>query len=139
MPDPNHSSQTGHVSRGTLYVTFVVLLVLLAATVAVGLYLSGRMGTVMGLGISVIKTVLIAVIFMNLRYASGLVRLASVAAGLWLVIAVMLVLGDYESRGWNETHEPFLQHATDIESYDRVFYLPAEADSSRSIGPAPQR
>ena len=89
-----------HPSAAMLYVTFGVLMVLLAATVTADHFLEGVTGTVTGLSISVTKTALIVLIFMNLRWSSALIRLASIAAVLWLSFALMFVMGDYLTRGW---------------------------------------
>ncbi|MCA9108430.1 MAG: NADH-quinone oxidoreductase subunit H [Planctomycetaceae bacterium] len=109
-----------HPSAAMLYVTFGVLMVLLAATVTADHFLEGVTGTVTGLSISVTKTALIVLIFMNLRWSSALIRLASIAAVLWLSFALMFVMGDYLTRGWNESEDHFMQEAVDTSSFQEM-------------------
>jgi caa(3)-type oxidase subunit IV len=118
-----------HASAGALYVTFGLLMLLLAATVTADQFLKGTAGTAAGLSISVLKTALIVAVFMNLRGSTALIRLASVAAVLWLSFALMFVMGDYITRGWNESEDHLLRHAADVSSFQEMRQSPEPADA----------
>ena len=78
---------------------FVLLLVLLFATVA-GAYLPlGVLHFPVAMTIAVAKAVLIVLFFMHLLYSHRLTMVVSVAAFLWLAILIALTLSDYLSRG----------------------------------------
>jgi len=109
---PNSSNHETHVSPTALCITFGLLMILLVATVISAKVFHGTAGTVTGLSISVVKTFLIAVIFMNLKGSVGMIRLAACAAILWLAIAVMIVMGDYATRSWDEVDGLNLRQAT---------------------------
>jgi len=109
---PNSSNHETHVSPTALCITFGLLMILLVATVISAKVFHGTAGTVTGLSISVVKTFLIAVIFMNLKGSVGMIRLAACAAILWLAIAIMIVMGDYATRGWDDVDGLNLRQAT---------------------------
>jgi cytochrome c oxidase subunit 4 len=76
----------------------VVLLVLLAATVALSLAPLGPLRLAVALGIAGVKAGLVALFFMHVRYGFPLMRLFSVAGLLWLAILIGLTLSDYATR-----------------------------------------
>ncbi len=117
-PTPTSDQVHSHVSPKTLCVTFGVLLILLAATVICAKLIHGTAGTFAGLTIAVAKTLLIAVIFMNLKGSVGLIRLASAAALLWLALFVLITMGDFATRGWDEPNDHVLQGRTDLQAYN---------------------
>ncbi len=98
-----------HANAMTLYVTFGLLMLLLVGTVVSAEYLSGVQATTAGLTVSVLKTLLIVAIFMNLRGSPSAMRLVAVAAVLWLSFAIMITLSDFIARGWEE-NEPHVIH-----------------------------
>jgi len=114
QPDstPDSSHHETHVSPKTLCVTFGLLMILLVATVISAKVFHGTAGTITGLTISVVKTLLITVIFMNLKGSVGMIRLAAGAAILWLAIAIMIIMGDYATRSWDEVDGLNLRQAT---------------------------
>lgn len=114
MPHPRHPSPIA------LCYTFVGLIVLLLATIGFAQLHLGPWNTPIGLGISIIKTLLIVVLFMNLLNSTGAIRLVSCAALVWLSFAIMFVVTDYRTRGWDETQETGLAKGVHIHSYNRT-------------------
>jgi cytochrome c oxidase subunit 4 len=72
-------------------IVWAVLMALLAVTVAVTFAPIGPIRLVIGLGIAVIKTALIGWIFMDLRKADGLTRIAAVIALAFLTILFVML------------------------------------------------
>src|SRR4051812_32592327 len=77
-----------------------ILLVLLLVNVWVSALNLGPLTVVFGLGIAVVKALLVAVFFMELRYRSGLMRVFAAAGVFWLGIMITLTLTDFVSRNW---------------------------------------
>ena len=74
------------------------LMLLLAATVFLAYLDLGPLNTPAALLISLAKALLVVLVFMRLRQASGLSRLALFAGVFWLGILFALSLSDYLSR-----------------------------------------
>lgn len=106
----------------SLYIAFGSLIVLLVATIGLSFVDLGSAHTTAGIGIAVVKTLVVAGVFMNLFAPSGTVRLVSVASLLWLSFFVLFVMGDYLTRGIAETQEYRLRDGNHVTSYDRVEY-----------------
>ena len=87
--------------RRTLFVIYASLIVLLVLT-AIGakLPLSAGVHDLLAYGISVVKTVLIALIFMEMRYNKGVVRVFAGAGLVWLFLLFLLTFNDYLTRSW---------------------------------------
>ena len=85
----------------TLYLIYVSLLVLLILT-AVGakMPLSANVHDLLAFGISVVKTVLIVLVFMEVHYTRGVVRVFAGAGLAWLFLLFLLTLTDYFTRSW---------------------------------------
>jgi cytochrome c oxidase subunit IV len=83
----------------TLVLTWLGLIGLLALTIVLAYQPLGRFNTVAALGIGVGKALLVAVIFMKLRRASGVVLLVAGASVFWLGILFWLGLMDFVTRG----------------------------------------
>ena len=84
-----------------LFATFVALMLLLAATVAISEYDLGRWNFAASTAIAVTKATLIILIFMNIRYSQPLARLVAGAGFFWLLILFALAMADYFTRpGW---------------------------------------
>jgi len=77
---------------------WVALLALLAVTFAAARLPLGQFGMPVNLSIAAMKALLVAVFFMHLRRAGGLVRLASLLGLAWLVILLALACADYLTR-----------------------------------------
>ncbi len=78
--------------------TWVALLVLLAVTLGAAYVPLGAGNVAVSVGIGGIKAVLIALLFMNLRTAPGLLRLAATAAMFWLIVMFSLTFSDFLTR-----------------------------------------
>ena len=79
---------------------FLALMVLTAATVGVAFVNLGAFNNIVALVIAFTKATLVVWIFMGLRHASPLSRLAAVGGLLWLVILFGLTVADYWTRGF---------------------------------------
>lgn len=91
------------VEKKIYYSVFGGLMALLAATVGIAYVHLGRLNVVAALTIATIKTVLIMLYFMHLRYSSRLLWVFVVAGFFWLGIIFTLVFSDYLTRGWLQT------------------------------------
>ncbi len=87
--------------RRTLFVVYISLIVLLVLT-AIGakMPLSARVHDLLAYGISIAKTVLIALVFMEIHYSKGVVRVFAGAGLVWLFLLFLLTFTDYLTRGW---------------------------------------
>ena len=63
--------------------------------------------TVAALTIAVVKTLLVVLFFMHVKYSPGLTRLVIVAAFFWLAILIALTLSDVLTRGWPGSPQPW--------------------------------
>jgi len=86
-------------SPKVLTLVFAALLGLLALSAASSRVITGPWGSALGLFLAVVKTTLIFVFFMRLRYQTGLVRLFAVAGFFWLSLIGLLTFADYLTRG----------------------------------------
>ncbi|KAA5541810.1 hypothetical protein FYK55_16500 [Roseiconus nitratireducens] len=104
----------------SIYLTFLALTLLLAATIGLSFVDIRPWNLWLGLAIATAKMLLIAWVFMNLAHSIGPVRVAAAAGLLWLSFAIVCTLADYTTRGWGETPEHWLRQTEHVESYDRV-------------------
>jgi len=86
--------------KSTYYAVYAALMVLLAATVGFAYLDLGRLNFLITMLIAAAKAVLIALIFMHVRYSERLVWLFAGAGFFWLAILIALALNDYFTRGW---------------------------------------
>ena len=92
---------TSHIlPKSTYYAVYAALMVLLLATVGAAYVDLGAFNFLVSMTIAVIKAVLIALIFMHVRYNERLVWVFATAGFLWLAILIRLTLNDYFTRGW---------------------------------------
>jgi cytochrome c oxidase subunit IV len=84
----------------TNVVIFVLLLVLLLATVAAAYVPMGPLHFPVAMAFAAIKAVLIVLFFMHALHGHRLALVICVASLLWLAIMMALTLSDYHSRGW---------------------------------------
>lgn len=82
----------------TYCLVYVALLILLAITVTAASIEHRAIGVAVALTIAIIKAVLIALIFMQLRHATPVVRVFVVAGIVWLSFLLMLTAADYLTR-----------------------------------------
>jgi caa(3)-type oxidase subunit IV len=87
-------------SRRAYLAAFAVLLALTATTIGLAFVPLGRWNTPVALGIAATKALVIAAVFMHLRYGTATSRLAAVAGLLWLAILLAGTLDDVLTRGW---------------------------------------
>ena len=87
--------------RRTLFLIYISLIVLLVLT-AIGakLPLSAGVHDLLAFGISVVKTILIVLVFMEVRYTRGVVRVFAGAGLVWLFLLFLLTFTDYLTRSW---------------------------------------
>lgn len=87
--------------RRTLFLVYISLIVLLVLT-AIGakLPLSAGVHDLLAFGISVAKTILIVLVFMEVRYSRGVVRVFAGAGLVWLFLLFLLTFTDYLTRSW---------------------------------------
>jgi cytochrome c oxidase subunit 4 len=79
-------------------VVYFALLLLLALTLKLAYVDLGGFNTPLSLAIACAKAALVALFFMQLKWASGAQRSFAVAGLIWLGILLALSLGDYFSR-----------------------------------------
>jgi cytochrome c oxidase subunit IV len=84
----------------TNVVIFVLLLLLLLATVGAAYVPMGPLHFPVAMTIAAIKAVLIVLFFMHALHSHRLTLVICVASLLWLAIMMALILSDYHSRGW---------------------------------------
>jgi cytochrome c oxidase subunit 4 len=82
----------------TYVVIFVLLMLLLIATVIAGNMDLGRWNTVVALLIAVLKALLVILFFMHVRHSSHLTMIFVVAGFLWLGLLLALTATDYATR-----------------------------------------
>lgn len=89
------------VSARTYIVVWVSLLILTLTTTGVAFIdLGGQWNTLTAVVIAVVKTVLVVVYFMHLRYSSRLTWVFAGAGFFWLVILITLTMSDVLTRNW---------------------------------------
>jgi cytochrome c oxidase subunit 4 len=88
------------VSPTIYYVVFAALIALTVLTVALSFFDLGPWHTVLGVGIGVIKALLVVLFFMHLLYSDRVNWLAIGAGLFWLAILLALTLADYFTRHW---------------------------------------
>lgn len=95
---PSHAP-TPEVTPVSRYLwVLAALLTLLALSTGSALFKLGSFNTVINMGISVAKTLLIMVIFMHETQARRLTRMASALGFLWLALLIGLALADFLTR-----------------------------------------
>ena len=90
-----------HVSTiRTNVMIFVILLLLLLATVGAAYLPLGPLHFPVAMMFAAIKGILIVLFFMHALYSHRLTLVIGIASLLWLSIMIALTLADYHSRGW---------------------------------------
>lgn len=79
---------------------WLVLVVLLAMTVAASFAPLGPLSPVASLGIALVKSALIFWFYMHLGREGALVRLVGFGAAAWLLVLLGLTVGEVVSRAW---------------------------------------
>ena len=101
MKKETTKTDAGRPKHRTLFIVYVSLIILLVLT-AIGakIPLSADVHDLFAFGISVAKTVLIALIFMEVHYNKGVIRIFAGAGLVWLFLLFLLTLSDYFTRAW---------------------------------------
>lgn len=84
--------------KKTYYLVGAALMVLLALTVGVALIHLGPFNVLVALAIAVTKALLVVLVFMHVKYSSKLTWVFASGGVLWLLIMVILTLGDFFAR-----------------------------------------
>ncbi len=79
---------------------FATLMVMTGLTVWAAFQHLGIWNTPVALTIAVTKALLVALIFMHLRYSPKLTAFVVIASVLWLAFLILITLSDYVSRAW---------------------------------------
>jgi cytochrome c oxidase subunit 4 len=90
----------GHPTLGAYLGVFVTLMALTGLTVWAAFQHLGVWNTPVALTIAVTKALLVALIFMHLRYSPKLTAFVVIASVLWLAFLILITLSDYVSRAW---------------------------------------
>ena len=90
----------GHPTLGAYLGVFATLMVLTALTVWAAFQHLGVWNTPVALAIAVTKALLVALIFMHLRYSPKLTAFVVTASVLWLAFLILITISDYVSRAW---------------------------------------
>ena len=85
----------------TYAIVLITLLVLTATTCGVSFIDMGKMNAVVAVVIAFAKALLVALIFMHLRYSRRLMQVVAAAGLFWLGILIALTMSDYLTRGWH--------------------------------------
>jgi len=81
-----------------LVITWLALLVLLAISAGSALLPLGWVNTAIGLVIAVLKALLVAIVFMRLRRAHALLRIAAITGVVTMALLFILSGADYATR-----------------------------------------
>jgi caa(3)-type oxidase subunit IV len=91
--------EEGRARTGQLVTVYVLLLALLAVSLALASTNFGILSSVGILGTVVLQVGLIMSIFMGLRWSSPLVRVIALGGVFFLSFLVVLIIADYLTRG----------------------------------------
>jgi cytochrome c oxidase subunit 4 len=80
-------------------VVWIMLLILLALSVAASFVFSGMIGLTVALTVASVKSALVFWRYMHLREVSGLLRIAALGALFWVFVLLAFVTADYLTRG----------------------------------------
>ena len=89
-----------HPTLGTYFAVFAALMVFTALTVWAAFQHLGVWNTPVALTIAVTKALLVALIFMHLRYSPKLTVFVVSASVLWLAFLIVITVSDYLTRPW---------------------------------------
>jgi len=92
-------------SRTTYVVPYILLMLLLAATVGASFvdwhkHRSEELGVLVALGIATLKATLVILFFMHVKGGPLLPKVVIIVCLSWLGILFTLTLNDYLTRGW---------------------------------------
>jgi cytochrome c oxidase subunit 4 len=84
--------------KKTYYLVGAALMVLLALTVGVALVPLGPFNVLVALAIAVTKALIVVLYFMHVKYNSRLTWVFASGGVLWLLIMIILTMGDFIAR-----------------------------------------
>jgi cytochrome c oxidase subunit IV len=84
--------------KKTYYLVGAALMVLLGVTVAVALVHLGPFNVLVAMAVAVTKAVLVVLYFMHVKYNSKLTWVFASGGVLWLLIMIILTMGDFLAR-----------------------------------------
>ena len=93
-----HDHGEGPAPYGRTAVVFLILAGLTAMQIVVGFSELGSIKVWLNLGVACTQAVVLAVFFMELRYADKLTWLIAVAAVFWTFLMFLFILTDYLTR-----------------------------------------
>ena len=88
------------VSKNVYYLIFATLMVFTGITVWVAFSDLGPLNTPVAIGIAIFKATLVILYFMHVKYSPRLTKLVVVSSIFWLVILLLMTMGDYLTRDW---------------------------------------
>ncbi len=96
-----HTEEHAHhiVQPRTYFIIYVMLLILMAATILAAQIDLGALNNVIAMGIAVVKALLVILFFMQVKYSSKVTWLWAAIGFLWLFI-LFGALSDYMTREW---------------------------------------
>lgn len=98
-----HTHEHAHHPPISLYYKiFGALMILTVITIAVAFQDLGALNNIVALGIAGLKTTLVVLFFMHVKYESKLTKLFATAGFIWLAILLAFTLQDTETR----RHDP---------------------------------
>jgi cytochrome c oxidase subunit 4 len=96
QPDPHADPHMGVREYFTIYFALLGLMLL---TVLAALFDLGAANFLVAMTIAMVKTVLIVLFFMHVRYSDTLTKVFSAGAFAWLLMMIIGFLNDYFTRG----------------------------------------
>jgi cytochrome c oxidase subunit 4 len=109
----------GHHGHGTTeaWMVFVVLMVLLFATVGAAYFNMHWANVPVAYAIASLKAALILWYFMNLKYSTRLIHVFAFASFAWLALMLIVTLGDYASRKLEVKRADSRTHIRKVDSF----------------------
>jgi cytochrome c oxidase subunit IV len=92
---------SGHVVPAKTYLWIVAALLLLTlATTEVARIDLGVLNPVVAMLIAAVKTLLVVLFFMHMKWSNYRSQIVAAAGLLWLAVMILLTLSDYRTRDW---------------------------------------
>lgn len=104
------------LSKSSYFKVFLALLVLLSLSVAASFVQIEDFALTVAMGIAVVKTILVVLFFMHVRFSNRLIQVFILVSVLWLFLLLGLTLNDYATRHWDAagtTWPPYSIHQKD--------------------------
>jgi cytochrome c oxidase subunit 4 len=88
------------VPTSTYYKIFGILMFCTYLTVQIAVFDLGPLNAIAAVAIAVFKATLVVLFFMHVKYGTRLTRAVVIGSVFWLMILLVLTMGDYLTRGW---------------------------------------